>query len=222
MKRMLSIFGCLLVLAIVQPAMAKNPYLKPDNSWITLNGTVVTAGTDSFELDYGEGIVTVEMDDWDWYGDAHGILSGDQVTVYGMVDDDLYETTSIEASSVYVKDLNTFFYASAADEEDVVLPVFSTVYVDADLQLSGKVTQTSGREFTIDTGKRKITVNTSQMLYNPMDNRGYQKIRKGDRVQVTGDLDIDLFEEKEIMAETIITLEKDKKRSETMEKSMES
>ncbi|MGM0425831.1 MAG: hypothetical protein ACQEQ7_01185 [Thermodesulfobacteriota bacterium] len=72
---------------------------------------------DSFTLDYGEGTVLVEMDDWDWYDEEGTVLEGDKVTVYGKIDDDLYEATSIEASSVYVENLGTYFYASSADEE---------------------------------------------------------------------------------------------------------
>jgi hypothetical protein len=213
MRKFMILVVCMFALALAKPTNAQDPYLTPDGSWLSLNGTVVTADADSFELDYGEGIVTVEMDDWDWYGDAYGILPGDEVTVYGAVDDDLYETTSIEASSVYVKDLNTYFYASASDEEEFMTPVVSTVYVDADMQLTGEVTSVDGREFMIDTGDRKMQIDTSQMVYNPLDNKGYQKIDVGDRVQVSGDLDIDVFERNEIMAETIITLQEDKTKN---------
>ncbi|MFP4472511.1 MAG: DUF5666 domain-containing protein [Candidatus Omnitrophota bacterium] len=210
MRKFTWMFILALIAAWTSPASAQDPYLQPNNSWISLSGTVVTADADSFELDYGEGIVTVEMDDWDWYGDAYGILPGDDVTVYGFVDDDLYELTSVEASSVYVDDLNTYFYASGADEEDYVTPVVTTIYADADLTYTGKVTSISGREFTIDTGNRKVKVDTIGMLYNPLDDKGYQKIDVGDLVQVSGDLDVDLFEGREIMADHIITLQEDK------------
>lgn len=210
MRKIMWIISLMFLLAFVSPVSAENPYAASNDSWISLNGNIVTADNDSFELDYGEGIVIVEMDDWDWYDDAYGVLTGDEVTVYGYVDDDFLETTSIEASGVYVKNRNTYYYASGADEEDRYVPYYSTAYVDTDLQLTGKVTSTSGREFTIDTGNRKIQVNTSAMLYNPLDDKGFQQITEGERVQVTGDLDIDLFEEKEIMAETIITLQEDK------------
>lgn len=42
--------------------------------------------------------------------------------------------------------------------------------------------------------------------YNPMDDEGYQQIDVGDRVSVTGDIDIDTWEKRELMAETIVTL----------------
>ncbi len=67
----------------------------------------------------------------------------------------------------------------------------------------------SGREFTIDTGPRKLTVDTIMMDYNPMDETGYQKIEVGDYVSATGNMDYDSWEEKELMADYVITLEQD-------------
>ncbi len=196
--------AAILSLATAQD-QSPDPYAKADESWISLSGTVTSVAPDSFNLDYGEGLVLVEMDDWDIDADGYKLLEGDEVTVNGRVDDDLFETTSIEASSVYVKGLNTYFYASADDEES--LPAAATVsVVDYDLQLTGEVTSVTGREFTVDTGEREMKVDTIQLGYNPLDDEGYQKIDVGDRVSVTGDLDIDWWEKREIMAETVVTL----------------
>ena len=187
---------------------AKDPYTARNNSWISLNGTVAAATPSSFELDYGSGLVRVEMDGWDWYATSHPILEGDRVTVYGRVDDDLYEMATIEASSVYVKDLNTYFYANDVDEEDVTLPSDS-VGLNAGLHIQGTVVDINGREFILDTGSKKIRIDTLEMPYNPLDQKGYQRLKKGDFVKVTGDLDVDFFERVEIMADTVTTLFKD-------------
>ncbi len=197
-------------------AQAQNPRAKPDESWVSLSGIVASAQADSFMLDYGSGLITVEMDDWDWYGDAYGLLEGDDVTVYGRVDDGLFENTTIEASSVYVEDLNSYFYANPADEEGdypytyayATLPV-----VTAGIDYTGMVESVDGREFTLDTGSREVRVDTADMTYNPMDNQGYQKIEQGDVVRVSGVLDDDLFESRELMASSIITLVEDTGRS---------
>lgn len=205
MKILTTILSALSLSTLGLVAAEENPYQKKDGSWISLSGTVTSVSPDAFNLDYGEGLVVVEMDDWDLDADGYKLLEGDNVTVYGAVDDDLFETTSIEASSVYVKGLNTYFYASAVDEE--TLPAAATVpYVDYDLQLTGEVTMVTGREFTIDTGVREMTVDTIALPYNPLDDEGYQKIEVGDRVSVTGDIDIDWWEEKELMAESVTTL----------------
>ncbi len=40
-----------------------------------------------------------------------------------------------------------------------------------------------------------------------MDDEGFQKIEEGDRVRVYGDLDTSLFDETEIAADVIVTLD---------------
>lgn len=209
MKTALSILAAF---ALAASASAQDPYEKPDGSYVSLNGTVTSSTPSSFMLDYGEGVVLVEMDDWDWYGDAYGILPEDDVTVYGYVDDDLYETTSIEASSVYVEDLNTYFYASGADEEGIAenkLAAYTTTWYDYDYAVTGIVESVSGREFTIDTGTRQMTVDTLQLDYNPLDDEGFLKIEEGDRVTVYGDLILSVFDEREISAEALVKLQDD-------------
>lgn len=196
---------------VAAQAAEETPYLKPDGSWISLSGTVTSTTSDTFMLDYGGGLVTVEMDDWDWYEEFGETLPGDKVTVYGAVDDDTFENTKIEASSVFVENLGTQFYANAADEESVddldVAPVVPIVV--GDLTLTGTVTSVDGREFTIDTGAQEMTVDTTLMSYNPMDDEGFQSIAKGDLVTVTGNTDKDTFEGRELVAESVVTLDDD-------------
>lgn len=165
---------------------------------------------DAFKLDYGDGEIVVEMDDWDSDADGFKLVDGDKATVYGYVDDDLYETRSIEAGSVYVESLGTYFYASSADEEAgvEVYPAYTAAVtvVPGAFELTGTVTEVSGREFTIDTGTSKMTVDTDEMSYNPMDDEGFLKISKDDRVRGYGSIDVDLFEKTEVKASTIVTL----------------
>lgn len=70
----------------------------------------------------------------------------------------------------------------------------------------GTVTGVDGREFTIDTGPRKLTVDTSTMVYNPLDKKGYQTVDKGDYVSVSGHMEDDFWEGRELMADTVVTL----------------
>ncbi|MDF0751998.1 NirD/YgiW/YdeI family stress tolerance protein [Marinobacter sp. 71-i] len=196
-------------------AATESPYLQSDGSWITLSGTVTSTAAETFKLDYGGGLVTVEMDDWDWYEEDGEILSGDKVTVYGEVDDDTFENTKIEASSVYVENLGTYFFASAKDEENFNdLDVTPTVPVDVgDLTITGTVESVDGREFTIDSAAQQMKVDTTFMSYNPMDDEGYQNIDKGDFVTVTGNTEYDTFEKQELMAESVVTLDDDREDS---------
>lgn len=84
-----------------QSSSQVNPYARADDTWITLGGTVENVAPNSFELNYDGGRITVEMDDDDRDADGYTLRNGDDVTVAGMIDDDLFETTTIEASSVY-------------------------------------------------------------------------------------------------------------------------
>lgn len=214
----IAIAAGLCLVTVSAPAMAQapstndspNPYLMADQTWISISGTAVDVQPASFTLDYGEGTVLVEMDDWDWYGDAYGILDGDKVTVYGEIDDDFYETTSIEASSVYVENLGTYFYANSADEEGYEgyydYWVSYAPIVVGQTTVRGTVTSKMGREFTVDTGLQKMKVDTIAMPYNPMDDKGYQQIDVGDYVSVSGTMDYDFWEKRELMADSIITL----------------
>jgi uncharacterized protein YdeI (BOF family) len=190
----------------------KAPYMMPDGSFITLSGTVVEPGKRAFELDYGDGTVTVEMDDWDNYGEARALMDGDSVTVYGRIDDDFFESTSIEAGAVYVDQLNTYFYASSADEESIgftpytwVAPIAPAV---SEMTVRGEVVAVDqdDRSFTVAIGDDSVTIETETLGYNPVDDKGYQRVDKGDWVSVSGDLDFELIDGQTLRATRLTTL----------------
>ncbi|HET6564655.1 MAG TPA: hypothetical protein VFG52_04515, partial [Xanthomonadales bacterium] len=183
-------------------------YVKADRSWITISGEVESVSADSFVLNYDSGKVVVEMDDGDRDADAYKLLAGDKVTVSGRIDDDFLETTTIEAFSVYLKSLDTTFFASSADEEgpdpyavNIIAPLVANHY-----NLIGTVSKVQDEEFVVDTGARSLTVEVDEMAYNPLDDEGYQKIEVGDRVSVAGSLDYDFFEGRELEADSIVEL----------------
>lgn len=211
MKTISTLTAIALSVSVSAPALQAeqvNPYTRANNTWISIDGTVDSVSADTFELDYGPGLITVEMDDGDRDADAYKLIRGDKVRVSGKIDDDLFETTTIEAGSVYVENLGTYFYSSALDEEDP-LYAYTTPIVVSNTVLRGKITAVSpdADSFTIDTGTRKIHVNTGSMAYNPLDDTGYQKLGKGDRVSVSGDLDLEFFGLKRtLIADTVLTL----------------
>ena len=83
------------------------------------------------------------------------------------------------------------------------------------MDITGTVTSVDGRRFTLDAESRELTVDTSTMVYNPMDDEGYQQVQEGDRVKVAGKMDYDLFEKRELLADMVITLEQDKSKTES-------
>ena len=189
-----------------------------DGSWVTITGEVAQVSPETFLLDYGDNTLVVEMDDWDFYGEATPLVAGERVTVSGKVDKGFYESRTLEAGSVYVDSRNTYYYADPADEEEWVTYVSSPVIVGTgdiadNIDLAGVVTSTDGREFTVDTGAMEATVDTSAMAYNPMEDEGLQKIEKGDFVSVSGVIEESLFDERELVATTILSLDYDVSKS---------
>lgn len=185
------------------PALAQDPYLQPDDTWITLNGTVQSVSPDKFELDYGGGVVTVEMTDGDRDADAYQLLRGDKVSVTGLIDDDFFETTSIDASSVYVDNINTWFFADPTEEG--VATITTPVVTDYTV-LQGTVTKVNGEEFTLNTGARQVTVEVDEMATDPLDKEGFRQVTVGDRVSVTGQIDTDFFEGRVLEADSLVEL----------------
>ena len=80
---------------IAAPAMAQMPKLQPDDSYVSISGTVLTAEDDEFSLDYGQGQISVEMDDMGWVGNQPELIPGDEVTVYGRVEKHFFVDASI-------------------------------------------------------------------------------------------------------------------------------
>jgi len=188
------------------PAVAINPYAMEDNSWISINGEVTSVTADAFELDYGDGQITVEMDDGDRDADGYKLMMGDEVRVSGMIDDDFYDLTTIEASSVYVKNIDTYFYASAMDEEDIGYSIISPSVTDTVVQGTITSVDVNGEQFTLDSGLQELTVEVDELTYNPLDDEGFQQLDVGDRVSVQGSIDHDFFEGRVFEANYVTTL----------------
>ena len=188
------------------PAVAINPYALEDDSWISINGEVTSVTADAFELDYGDGQITVEMDDGDRDADGYKLIQGDEVRVSGMIDDDFYDLTTIEASSVYVKNIDTYFYASAMDEEDIGYSIISPSVTDTVVQGTITSVDVNGEQFTLDSGLQELTVEVDELTYNPLDDEGFQQLDVGDRVSVQGSIDHDFFEGRVFEANYVTTL----------------
>lgn len=176
-----------------------------DAQWLNLSGSVVSADANGFVLDYGAGNIRVEMDDWDPVAEGRMLKAGDLVTVSGLADRDLFMNKRVEARSVYVHNLNTVFYASGADEEEMLGRAVNTApqpYAD----FTGIVSAVEGREFTLGTGPAAIRVDTSLLAENPLDSQGLQQVKVGDRVLVWGDVDLERSENAELKARGLISM----------------
>lgn len=210
MLRTTLIFSAI-ALSLSATASAQNFETKPDQTWVSVTGEVASAGDNSFVLDYGEGLITVEMDDWEWYvEEGEGLLAGDDVTVYGEVDDDFAENAKLEASSVYVENLDSYFYASAADEESGEANVsLDVIAMDplSPVDVNGTVTKVdkSTDEFVIDSGLQEVAVDVSKMSTDILDDTGFQQIEVGDYVSVSGEFTDDITGGIQVEADRVTT-----------------
>lgn len=212
-------YATALVLAIPAASFAQNNAKNmTDNTWTSITGTVTAVSNDILTVDYKGGVMTVEVDDFDWSSEVNPknrppIAVGEEVRVYGRVDKDFFETRKLEASSVYAVDRNSYYIASSLDEEDSLwhTPLVIGDLVDATdapgVTVSGAVSKVDGRTMTLTVGDSSIAVDTSDMLYNPLDDIGLQEISKGDVVQATGTLDDDFFTNRELIATRVTSID---------------
>lgn len=202
----------MLSMLIIVPVQASEPVQSADDgSWVIVSGKVVSTDVGEFTLDYGKGRILVEMDGWSWYDqEQRKLLDGKRVIVQGRIDDTWLERRSIEAASVYVKGLNTYFYASSADEEGDARIGFNSFLAPYDdgkwISLSGTVSQVDGRVVVLKTELGKVRVDTSEMDYNPLDDKGYQRLKAGDQIVVNGPLNSRFKKDKRLTAENIVTM----------------
>jgi uncharacterized protein YdeI (BOF family) len=224
MKKTLFIYVIMFValLGSLKVTSARNVYSNTDNkireTWISISGTAVDPKPDKFTLDYAKGTITVEMAGWKWYGENYRMMDGDRVTVYGRLGETLFQGNIIDATSVYDEKLGKYFFGRSRneameyrDDEDPLFDYWSAgrpVGI-GNVTVQGTVTSVSGRLFTIDTGMKKITVNTGSMPYDPLDKKGYQIISKGDYLSVTGDISKSFQEKGELIADHIVVLYKE-------------
>lgn len=177
-----------------------NPAAQP--TWISISGRLMEMGDDSFVVDYGEGEITVTLRAEDRDGEGYKMLRGDRVTLSGRVDKTLFADTTLTASSIFVEDVGTYFFA---DRDSRAVPVEMPTPLNTTV-LHGTISAIGEHTFDLGEGPRRVTVNVGEMLRNPLDDNGYQHLEQGDEVRVTGFLDPDLFENHTFEARTVTTL----------------
>jgi len=180
-----------------------SPWDVSDGQWITISGKVTKAGVNVFKLDYGKGAVTVEMDDYDRELEGFNLVKDDRVIVTGRVDADKGQQRTIEAASVYVKNIKKSFFASADDEEEVIAKLRKATKEGSGVVVTGKVILIAGKLMTIDTGYQTFEVSTAVLPENAFDKAGSFQIEKGDTVTVYGAITDGFVDQGKIVAANV-------------------
>jgi hypothetical protein len=180
----------------------------PPASEISLSGKVAAIEQDAFTLDYGAGRVRVDLEDGlDWFpAGTAGLTIGEPVTVNGVIDDDMFDTREIEATSIYRQSMQTYLYSDTNNGR--FFPPTETRPTDLSwVNLSGTVTGITGREFVLDTGVREFRVTTDAAP------NAVARLRPGTRVSVSGVVNgDDIFDRQEIDATNVVVLAQPSRR----------
>lgn len=187
-------------------AYAQAPQEQSENSWISISGQVTNPTEDGFTLNYGEGEIPVNINDAPWYDIKGPFAEGARVSVYGEIDQDESAETSIEANSVFVESVGRLF----SPTETIYGPpeIIPVVPVRVgDFTYTGRVGTIGENAFTIDTGRRQLTIDISEMANNPLDDQGALRLKQGDMVMVYGVLDAKLGASRTVTADSIITID---------------
>lgn len=200
-------------------ALQASPYGSKyhNDSDIKITGKISKNLQDGFVLTYGSGnTITVEMDDWDSFDESSYLSKDEVVTVYGDIDEDLYEMRRIEADVVYSHNQHAYYFASDVDEEDYYNAAY--YYPKSDemestgenswVSVKGRVANIEGRKFVLKTSKGMIQVDTATLGFNPLDQVGYPQVKEGDTVFVSGIIDDAFYRNKEINAEKLMLFRK--------------
>jgi len=179
-----------------------------DDTFITLNGTVSAVEPDSFVLDSGGGEVVVTLAEGGPDLGERGLHEGDAVSVFGIVDDGLFGSKTIEAAGVYVDRLDRTFYASVVGDDDARQRSFLELTRSRNpfqIVVQGTVTDVSENQdgLTIAMGDETLDVRVEPEALVQTDDVTSREIAVGDRVSVTGRVEESFFDERRIAATVV-------------------
>lgn len=192
----LSILGSLLIPSL---SAQQTPYTLKNGQKIELSGVVSNATAKTFRLDYGKGAITVELDDYDSYEEGFNIVDGDKVDVKGRIDADPGKKRTIEASSVYIPELDLRINASATDEEDTATKPFTHSLADGEeVLLKGIVQKIEKDVVTIQSSKGLVEIHFGDLF-----RQGPITLKVGQAINVTGIFKNRFFRKDMIFAEKV-------------------
>ena len=168
------------------PATA-TPWQKSDGEWITISGRVLKPQGDLFTLHYGEGTVPVEVDGFSPRVGAAAFRENDQVVVTGRIDHDRGHARQIEAGSVFVRNIQQSFFASAEDEEGMTLPQIKQIAAEHPGSVYQGVVQTydtKSAALRLHTGSAILPIDLSQLISKTDPKKEEVRLQPGQQVAV--------------------------------------
>ncbi len=160
-------------------AKVTDPTEARSSSWIGLEGTIRTVGARSFILAYDGGTLPVA-----YGGEAlrqHQFQQDQKVTVYGWLDNDLFERKVLKASAISVHNEGG---AQEVIGDDIAGALRQKPGTGTTVH--GRVTGIDGRLITMDQANGRLVLDTQGMSYDPAQAQGHRRVEVGDVVTATG------------------------------------
>ena len=205
-ERMLTLlsFVCAALLASTISAQTAAPAPAKERDYLSITGTVVSTQPKSFHLDSGKGIIVVVVPDWSWLRGERKLIDDHRVKVYGRIEGAGKGERRIVATGVYDEDLGTYYDVVARDPADRPgLQTMTQPMAAGQIEVAGRVASVAGREIVLMSGTR---IDTRNLHYDPLDDKGYPQIGPGDMIKASGYLAKDILEGTEVVATWIIEL----------------
>ena len=185
-----------------------DPRQLPDDTWISLSGVVETMNPGVIVLDYEGGAISVHLDPEYRTGDTYFLVPGEEIVVNGKLDKGLFQATTIEAASVYYVRKDAYVYINPEYGEHAFAEIVRKDF-DVSTVIQGLVTEVRDEGFDVDTGTREIHVDITEMNYDPTEANGAPEVQPGDMVMVAGEVSLDFFEGRELVARSVTLLIED-------------
>lgn len=180
----------------------------PDESYVSVTGNIGDIRSNEFDLKYGNGkTITVELDQFGWEGnETKYLVPGESATVYGYIDDDLFEGREIEAFNIQLNESYVYYYNTDSGDNQYYNMSGNEQRDETTVSMTGQVSKVDDDQFTLTNKNGSVRVDVSELGYDPLDNQGVQQIVNGDRVYVYGKLDSNFFDKQEIAASGLVEL----------------
>lgn len=178
---------------------------REDGSWIGIHGTVGMVGANSFFLDYGDSTVMVGLTG-EVLSEYH-FIRGQKLTVYGKVDNDLFEKNIVKARAVVIEGSEDNELTVVGEEDKVKVITASHVSTSV---IHGLVTAVTEKRIVIEQGSEKLSIDTSELSSDVTDDQGRTQVKQGDLVTVQGVLRRDFWDNRTLLATAMDVIDMDK------------
>ncbi len=168
-----------------QDTLVTDPEEKEDGSWVGVRGNVVEVSEGRFTLDHGDGRIPVILEGKNIGEEEPTFIDGEQVVVYGLVDDGFFKGTRINARAVFVESQSRYTYLTDGFNTfvQIAIPGFTSGSV-----VQGHVTDVADGHITIDDGDDSIRIDTSSLQEDPAA-EGEKAVGEGDLISAIGNMD---------------------------------